>query len=106
MTDTVREPNTIHWPFGDPREADDARGDNSGVARDQIRAFVERVERLNEELKAINDDKKEIFAEAKSLGYDTKALKRVIQLRGQDQSERQEFEAIVDLYLHALGMAQ
>lgn len=80
-------------------------GSNSdSVAHDQIRAFVERVERLDEELKAINDDKKEIFAEAKGNGFDVKALKIVIQKRRQDVSERMELEAVVSLYEAALGM--
>ncbi|KFC62750.1 hypothetical protein FF80_03317 [Devosia sp. LC5] len=79
---------------------------NSGdsVAHTQIRAFVERVERLDEELKAINDDKKEIFAEARGNGFDITALKQVIKLRRQDANERMEREAIVELYMSALGM--
>jgi len=74
------------------------------VAQDQIRAFVERIERLDEELKAINDDKKEIYAEAKGNGFDVVALKQVIKLRRQDANERMEREAIVELYMAALGM--
>lgn len=74
------------------------------VAQDQIKAFVERVERLDEELKAINDDKKEIFAEARGNGFDVPALKQVIKLRRQDANERMEREAIVELYMAALGM--
>lgn len=76
------------------------------VAQSQIRAFVERVERLDEELKAINDDKKEIFAEARGNGFDVPALKQVIKLRRQDANERMEREAIVELYMAALGMIE
>lgn len=75
------------------------------VAADQLRAFVERIERMNEEKKAISDDIKEIYAEAKGSGFDTKALRTLIRLRAQDASERQEAEAILDLYMEAIGMS-
>lgn len=74
------------------------------VAKDQLRAFVERIERLEEEKKTINDDIKDIFAEAKGTGFDTKIMKRVIALRKKDDHERMEEEAILDSYLVALGM--
>lgn len=74
------------------------------VAKDQLRAFVERIERLQEEKKTINDDIKDIFAEAKGNGFDTKILKRVIALRKKDDHERMEEEAVLDSYLVALGM--
>ena len=77
---------------------------HQGVAADQLRAFVERIERLEEEKKAISDDIKDIYAEAKGNGYDVKALRQIIRLRKQDANERQEMEALLDLYLHALGM--
>lgn len=76
-----------------------------GVAADQLRAFIERIERLEEEKKAISDDIKDVFAEAKGNGYDVKVMRQVIRLRKQDSNERQEMEALLDLYLHALGMA-
>ena len=76
-----------------------------GVAADQLRAFIERIERLEEEKKVIADDIKDVYAEAKGNGYDTKVLRQVVRLRKQDSSERQEMEALLDLYLHALGMA-
>jgi uncharacterized protein (UPF0335 family) len=76
-----------------------------GIARDQLKSIVERVEKLEEEKKAIADDIKEVFAEAKANGFDVKILRTVIRLRKQDTSERQEQEALLDLYLHALGMA-
>lgn len=84
-------------------EADAAPGHNS-VARDHLKAFVERIERLEEEKKTIADDIKDVYAEAKSNGFDTKALRSVIRLRKQDADERAEQQAILDTYLHALGM--
>nr|WP_321460138.1 DUF2312 domain-containing protein [uncultured Cohaesibacter sp.] len=76
-----------------------------GVAADQLRAFVERIERLEEEKKAISDDIKDVYAEAKGNGYDVKVMRQIVRLRKQDSNERQEMEALLDLYLHALGMA-
>lgn len=74
------------------------------VAAGQLRAFIERVERLEEDKKAIADDIKDVFAEAKGNGFDVKALRQLIRLRKQDQAEREEQEAILDLYKAALGM--
>jgi uncharacterized protein (UPF0335 family) len=74
------------------------------VAAGQLRAFIERVERLEEDKKAIADDIKEVFAEMKGNGYDTKAVRTLVRLRKKDQAERQEEEAILDLYKAALGM--
>ena len=74
------------------------------VAQDQLRALVERIERLEEEKKGIADDIKDVYAEAKGNGFDTKVLRKVISLRKQDQNERAEQDAILDLYLQALGM--
>ncbi len=74
------------------------------VAAGQLRAFIERIERLEEEKKTIADDIKEVYAEMKGTGFDTKAVRSIIRLRKQDQAERQEAEAILDLYMAALGM--
>ncbi|WP_353003717.1 DUF2312 domain-containing protein [Mesorhizobium sp. M0976] len=74
------------------------------VAAGQLRAFIERIERLEEEKKTIADDIKEVFAEAKGTGFDTKAMRSIVRLRKKDQAERQEEEAILDLYKAALGM--
>lgn len=71
----------------------------------QILAIVERVERLETEITALNEDKSDIFKEAKSDGLDVKILKRVIAIRRQDPSKRAEEEAILDLYLSAVGVA-
>lgn len=78
---------------------------DNNVAADELRSFVERVERLEEEKKTISDDIKDVYGEAKSRGYDTKVLRKVVSLRKQDRDERAEQEAILDLYLQALGMA-
>ena len=75
------------------------------VAAGQLRAFIERIERLEEEKKTIADDIKEVYAEMKGTGFDTKAVRTIVRLRKQDQAERQEAEAILDLYMAALGMA-
>ena len=73
-------------------------------AKDQLRAFIERIERLEEEKKALADDIRDVFAEAKGTGFDVKALRAVLKLRKQDVDERREHETILETYLHALGM--
>jgi uncharacterized protein (UPF0335 family) len=73
-------------------------------AKDQLKAIIERVERLEEEKKTIADDIRDVYAEAKGNGFDTKALRTVVRLRKQDKQEREEQEAILDTYLQALGM--
>ena len=75
------------------------------VAQDQIRAFIERIERMEEEKKAIADDIKEIYAEAKGNGFDTKVLRQIVRIRKQDHAERMEQEALLELYMTALGMS-
>lgn len=74
------------------------------IAAGQLRAFIERVERLEEEKKTISEDIREIFSEAKGTGFDTKAIRTIIRLRKKDQAEREEEESILDLYKSALGM--
>ena len=76
----------------------------TAVAQGQLRSIVERVERLEEEKKTIADDIKEVYAEAKANGFDTKTLRKVVTLRKKDRAEREEEEAMLDLYLNALGM--
>jgi uncharacterized protein (UPF0335 family) len=73
-------------------------------AKDQLKAFIERVERLEEEKKTISDDIRDVYAEAKGNGYDTKALRTIVRMRKQDSDERKEQEAILETYMHALGM--
>jgi uncharacterized protein (UPF0335 family) len=85
--------------------ADEITETSQTVAAGQLRAFIERVERLEEEKSQIQEDIKEIFAEMKGTGFDTKAVRTIIRLRKKDAAERQEEEAILDLYKAALGMA-
>lgn len=82
-----------------------ADGATSGVAAGQLKAFVERIERCEEEKSEIADTIREIYAEAKGTGFDTKILRKVVSLRKKDPEERSEEEALLDLYLSALGMA-
>ena len=84
---------------------DDAAFNTESVAADQLKAFIERIERLEEEKAGIAGDIKEIYAEAKGNGFDTKVMRKIISLRKKDHAERQEEEAILELYLQALGMA-
>jgi uncharacterized protein (UPF0335 family) len=84
--------------------ADEITETSQTVAAGQLRAFIERVERLEEEKQTISDDIKDVFAEMKGTGFDTKAVRTIIRLRKKDQAERQEEEAILDLYKAALGM--
>jgi uncharacterized protein (UPF0335 family) len=80
--------------------------DASVVAKEQLLSIIERVERLEEEKKGISDDIKEVYAEAKANGYDTKVLRKVVSIRKQDAAEREEQDAILDLYMTALGMVK
>ncbi|WP_374764091.1 DUF2312 domain-containing protein [Yunchengibacter salinarum] len=73
-----------------------------GVAGDQLRSFIERIERLEEEKRGIAEDMKEVYKQAKAVGFDTKIMRKVVALRKKDQAERQEEEALLDVYLHAL----
>ena len=77
---------------------------STGIAQGQLRSIVERIERLEEEKATIADDIKEVYAEAKANGFDVKILRKVVRLRKVDRAEREEEEALIDLYLHALGM--
>ena len=74
------------------------------VAADQLRLFIERIERLEEEKAALASDIREVYAEAKGNGFDTKIMRQVVRLRKLDKADRQEAEAVLDLYLSALGM--
>ena len=72
------------------------------VAGDQLRTIVERLERVDEEIKELNEAKKEIYLEAKDNGFDVKVLREVIRVRKQDEKQREAHETLLDLYLHAL----
>ncbi|ACA19855.1 conserved hypothetical protein [Methylobacterium sp. 4-46] len=76
--------------------------DVPGIAGDRIRSIIERVEKLDEEIKDLTEAKKEVFLEAKSDGLDVKILKEIIKLRKQDQDERDEHETLLDVYLRAM----
>lgn len=73
-------------------------------AKDQLRAIVERIERLEEDKKSIGDDIKDVYLEAKGNGYDVKALRTIVRMRKQSADERHEAETILETYMHALGM--
>ncbi len=79
--------------------------ESATIAADQLRSFIERIERLEEEKKTIADDIKEVFAEAKGYGYDVKTLRQVLKIRNMEEHDRAEQEALLDTYLAALGMA-
>jgi uncharacterized protein (UPF0335 family) len=82
-----------------PRQAD-----VGGVAADQLRSIVERIERLEEEKKALQEDIKDVYAEAKGNGFDVKVLRKIISIRKRDRAELDEEETLLELYLRALGM--
>jgi uncharacterized protein (UPF0335 family) len=90
-----------------------AHGSNTGVApeapatkfaKDQLKAIIERIERLEEERKTISDDIRDIYAESKGQGFDVKALRAIVRMRKQDPNERAEAETILETYMQALGM--
>jgi uncharacterized protein (UPF0335 family) len=84
---------------------DDITNTAQTVAVGQLRAFIERIERLEEEKKTISDDIKDVYAELKGTGFDAKAVRTIIRLRKKEEQERQEEEAIIQLYKDALGMS-
>ena len=73
-------------------------------AKDQLKAIIERIERLEEEKKTISDDIRDVYAEAKGNGFEVKALRTIVRMRKQDADERKEHETILETYMHALGM--
>ncbi|MBB3808798.1 DUF2312 domain-containing protein [Pseudochelatococcus contaminans] len=77
---------------------------DTGVAADELKAFIERIERLEEEKASVSGDIKEVYAELKGRGFDGKAIRKIVQLRKKSRDERAEEEAILELYLQALGM--
>lgn len=75
---------------------------NGGIAGDHLRSFIERIERLEEEKKALAEDLKEVYLEAKSTGFDPKIMRTVIKIRKMEAHDRNEQEALLDIYMHAL----
>lgn len=78
--------------------------DAGGIAADRLKSFIERIERLEEEKKAIGGDIKEVYAEAKSSGFDTKIMRQIVRLRKMEAHDREEQEQLLDLYKQAIGM--
>lgn len=78
---------------------------NSGVAAEELKQFIERIERLEEEKAGISGDIKDVFSELKGRGFDSKAIRSILRIRKKDHAERQEEEAILELYMQALGMS-
>ena len=76
----------------------------AGVAGDRLRAFIERIERLEEEKAALSEDIKEVYSEAKGTGFDVKIMRQIIRLRKMEDSDRSEMEEVLDVYKRALGM--
>ncbi|MCA8927389.1 MAG: DUF2312 domain-containing protein [Alphaproteobacteria bacterium] len=79
--------------------------DVGGITAEQLRSYIERIERLEEEKAELAANVREVFAEAKANGFDTKVMRQVLKLRKMDANDRAELESLLDLYLHALGMA-
>ncbi|WP_431304168.1 DUF2312 domain-containing protein [Sediminicoccus sp. BL-A-41-H5] len=100
MSDT--EDDTSKAGASRARQAADS--DTGGIAADRLRSIVERIERLEEERKALGDDIKDIYAEAKSAGFEVKVVRQIIRLRKQEPAEVEEQETLLDLYRRALGM--
>ena len=86
------------------RQKDDPESEVGGIAADRLRSVIERIERLEEERKALAGDIKDIYAEAKSAGFDVKVLRQIIRLRKQEPAEVEEQETLLDVYRRALGM--
>lgn len=125
MTIAVEEPtptqvrralNSTKEPKRDPNQTDVEQVTGPGhngpeldkhknFAADRLRSIVERIERLEEERKALSSDIKDLFTEAKSAGFSTSVLRKLIRLRSKDPSEVEEEETLLDVYRHALGMA-
>lgn len=78
--------------------------DVGGIAGDRLKSFIERIERLEEEKRALAEDIKEVYAEAKGTGFDTKIIRQIIRIRKRDQDELDEEESLLEVYMRALGM--
>ena len=82
------------------------KNDTVGIAGNRILSIIERIEQIDEEVKALNEGKKEVFAEAKGEGFDIKVLREILRIRKQDKDERDEQESLLDLYLRAMQNAE
>ncbi len=97
----MTEANVAAFPTG---EAGESEGEFGGTAGKRIKAFIERVERLEEEKAALADDIKDVYAEAKATGFDTKTLRKIVRLRKMDLEKRREEDELLELYKAAIGM--
>jgi uncharacterized protein (UPF0335 family) len=86
-------------------DSTETKAEVGGIAGERLRSLIERIERLEEEKKSLANDIKDIYAEAKSAGFDVKVLRKLITLRRMEAQERAEMDEILTLYMHALGMA-
>jgi uncharacterized protein (UPF0335 family) len=84
--------------------ARDKNGSSGAVAGERLKSFVERIERLEEEKRALAEDIKEVYSEAKGVGFDVKTIRQLVRMRKMDEDDRDEQEALLDLYMRALGM--
>jgi|ERR1700712_1067623 uncharacterized protein (UPF0335 family) len=91
-------------PDAMPSTVEDKQPDVGGIAADRLRSLIDRIERLEEERKALGNDIKDIYQEAKSAGFDVKVLRTLIRMRKQEAAEIEEQETLLDLYRRALGM--
>ena len=87
-----------------PSKAEDDSPETGGIAADRLRSIIERIERLEEERKALGSDIKDVYSEAKSAGFDVKVIRQIISIRKREPSEVEEQESILDVYRRALGM--
>ena len=88
----------------DPQASNDEAGTSETATGARLRSFIERIERLEEEKKALADDIKEVYSEAKGQGFDTKTMRKIVSLRKKDPDDRAEEDALLDTYKSALGM--
>tara|TARA_R110002124_G_scaffold129483_1_gene291019 strand:- start:330257 stop:330562 length:306 start_codon:yes stop_codon:yes gene_type:complete len=101
----MSESNIAIVPQAAPEDENDAVKDVGGVTGAQLKSFIERIERLEEEKKALAEDIKEIYSEAKGSGFDGKAMRTLVKLRSMDSEKRREEEDILDVYKAAIGLA-
>lgn len=107
MSDNVTQfqsPDMDDQPTTPSSSSTASSSDVGGVAGDRIRSFIERIERLEDEKAAIADDIKEVYAEAKGVGFDVKTIRKIVSLRKVDDEKRKEADELLDLYKSAIGM--
>tara|TARA_B100002019_G_scaffold288067_1_gene301107 strand:+ start:637 stop:939 length:303 start_codon:yes stop_codon:yes gene_type:complete len=99
----MSDPNIAQFPSSSSEESETT--DTGGVAGERLKSFIERLERLEQEKSDIGEDIKEVYAEAKSVGFDTKTMRKIIRLRKMDTEKRREEDELLELYKAAIGMA-